>query len=188
MRLILFIIVAIVQLGSIGWMLGSRELMLRKGQAVRFIVEPVDPYDPFRGRYVALNFAESDVEYVGDFDYGDTAYGVLEVDPEGYARITELVPEAPEGKQLYLRVEVLGLRWRDAVGDKPSARVTQVKLPFDRYYMNEHAAPEAERIYREAVGRQAEANETAKRENYLVARILDGKAVAQSLVLRGEVF
>lgn len=53
---------------------------LHSGTAFRFQVEPYDPYDPFRGRYVAL--------YVPAPPHGEgEGYALLEVDEEGYAQV-----------------------------------------------------------------------------------------------------
>lgn len=182
-RLLLFLLAAAVQLGVIGWMLGSREVVLRKGQPVKFVVAPVDPYDPFRGRYVALSFPADTVEAPEDASVGDIVYAILDVDSEGYATVANLETTPPAGSMAYLEVTIRHLySEQDEEGEEPRMMVW-INLPFDRYYMNEHTAPEAERIYREALRDETEAN---ARENYLVVKVHKGRAVAEQLVLRGE--
>ena len=55
---------------------------LRFGESYKVEVEPYDPYDPFRGRYVALSTRLPN--YSG---YGK--YALLERDSRGYALITD---------------------------------------------------------------------------------------------------
>ena len=56
-RFALFVIVALVQLAVAGNSIVQSELALRSGEAIRFQIQPVDPVDAFRGRYVAIRFA-----------------------------------------------------------------------------------------------------------------------------------
>ena len=53
--LMLFIILAIIQLSIPAYMSLSREINLGKGTLYKIRTGPVDPYDIFRGRYVALS-------------------------------------------------------------------------------------------------------------------------------------
>ncbi len=57
LRLALFVVVALVQLAVAGGAIVKSELALRTGEAFRFRIQPVDPVDAFRGRYVAIRFA-----------------------------------------------------------------------------------------------------------------------------------
>ena len=57
--LIIALIGLAAQFSVMGLMIARREMTLRNGVVCRFLTAPVDPYDAFRGRYVALNFAEN---------------------------------------------------------------------------------------------------------------------------------
>ena len=55
------VIIAFVLLALIQWvlparMIWEREEVLQIGKEFKFIVEPIDPEDPFKGRYINLNF------------------------------------------------------------------------------------------------------------------------------------
>ena len=52
----LFGIVCFVQVGVIASQIISYERVLKEGEVFYFKVLPLDPYDPFRGRYVTLRF------------------------------------------------------------------------------------------------------------------------------------
>ena len=71
------------------------ETMLREGTALRLALQPVDPYDAMRGRYLALSFTESTREHSlpDGMRPGDTLYAVLGADPDGLAHITRLSRE-----------------------------------------------------------------------------------------------
>lgn len=61
---------------------------LYNGESYKFEVAPYDPYDPFRGRYVAIRTAVP-------LYHGDGEYAVLQKDDNGYANITEWTAEKP---------------------------------------------------------------------------------------------
>jgi hypothetical protein len=79
-------------------MILGRERVLEKGTEVKFRVVPVDPYDPFRGRYVRINvqpMIDERIEWPQDLKRGDEAFVLLEPDAEGFARSTAVVAERP---------------------------------------------------------------------------------------------
>lgn len=156
-------------------MMLERELTLRFGEAFRFETAPVDPYDPFRGRYVALAFSVANVsaEVVDkDLPSGET-FATIETDDRGYARIASLHRNPPpEGN--YLAVDAFRMH----------NGTYRVSLPFDRYYMNELAAPEAERQYA-AETRRREAEGEEGKGDYALVRVREGMGVIEGLYLNG---
>jgi uncharacterized membrane-anchored protein len=192
-KYLVLLLIALAQIGVVAWMIGSRERTLANGREVKFVTRPVDPSDPFRGRYVALNFEaetfKTDME--PDLKSGEAGYAVFKVDAEGYASIVTLVHEPPSHETRYFPVSVryTEVNAHPNTGSETNApaRTYMLKFPFDRYYMNEKAAPEAESAYREAnrVTRGEEKKEMT-RDNYLAVRILDGKAVAEHLYIKGQ--
>jgi uncharacterized membrane-anchored protein len=59
-------------LGIVAW----NEWKIRTGTEVRLRTGPVDPVDPFRGRYITLRYEISRIS-VSDAEAGDTVYVVL---------------------------------------------------------------------------------------------------------------
>lgn len=114
--------------------------------AYDFKLSLYDPYDPLRGRYVRLD-SVMEVTLPGtaenEFAYGDRIYASLERDPEGFAEITGL-HKTPPANGDYIKVEY---RWSNLDhGSRVREMLTHtVELPFDRFYMNEKAAPEMEK-------------------------------------------
>lgn len=165
----LFAFLVIAQLAVPAWMILSRERTLEHGEVYKFKTRPVDPYDPFRGRYVALGIEpdEAPVPKGPELHRNQKVYAILERDEEGFAQVSELSLTRPEGDN-YIRVKV------GYVSDN-SARL---RWPFDRYYMDEHQAPEAERVYRN--------NSRSDEHNaHLTVRVREGSAVLEELFIEG---
>jgi uncharacterized membrane-anchored protein len=55
-RLIAALIVALAQIGFLGWIIAGRAAVLRDGREITLKVEPVDPRDLLRGDYVRLGY------------------------------------------------------------------------------------------------------------------------------------
>ena len=120
----------------------------------------MDPYDAFRGRYVALQFA---VASSSDDNINRKVWVRFDADDKGFAKIKE------ESKT--------PLAGDDAV--LATRRYGTLHFPFDRYYMEENAAPKAETAYR--------ANSRSQHQNaYATVRILDGRAAIEELYIDGK--
>lgn len=113
----------------------------------RFKVELVDPYDAFRGRYVALSPVRQTVRISeeNDFKHWGNIYAVLERGKDGFARVVDLSNKLVHGK-INLRVEYV-----DRVQGEADVSEYIVNFPFTRYYMNEYLAPKAEEVFLNAL-------------------------------------
>ena len=150
-------------------MIMQREMVLKQGTAFRFKTAPVDPYDAFRGRYVAIRVDAGKVIPPAGLTLkpGDKVFALLTNDQNGFAQVSGVSRTRPAGGD-YLEATV-----RYSVGD------TLLDLPIDRYYMTEKAAPRAEQIYREHSLR-------GKQEAYVIVRIRNGFAVIEGLYINGQ--
>ncbi len=131
------------------------------GTAYRFETAPVDPVDPFRGRYVALAFPVANVPIAGEGELGGEAYARVEVGDDGLARLREVYVHPPEGIDS-VPVEVLSTHGQRA----------RVRLAFDRFYLPEEQAPLVEQQMRDRRGR-----------SIAVVRVRPGHAVLEELRL-----
>lgn len=167
----LFLCLALAQLIVPLSMIAKREIVLRDGVRFKFKVAPVDPYDAFRGRYVALRVDESSVPQVKEIElkYGQAVYALIIVDAQGFAKLAGATINRPEDKA-YICARVAG---------RPYNNKVNLDLPIDRYYMEERAAPLAEKIYQQHVQRN-------KQDAYILVRIKDGFAVIESLYVGGQ--
>lgn len=162
--LALFAFVALLQLAAPGYTIWRQERTIAFGKSFKFRTEPVDPYDAFRGRYVALAFRDVWPRKLADAtpQAAAVAYASLAVDAEGFAIFDEAFAAPPKDRP-YLKTK-WGFDGR-------------LILPFDRYYLDEFKASEAERAYRE------KAREDAA---WLVVRVLDGNWALEDLYLAGR--
>ncbi len=170
------VLVCAVQWAIPALLIQLNQATLGEGTAYRFRTAPVDPIDPFRGRYVALDFIAALVEVPATQDYEVDArlYAPIQVGEDGYAYLLPPLPQAPEhGDYLVVRVG-----WRD------EAHQLRLRLPFDRYYMSEDLAPQAERIYWDSNRMQIPGDEEdPRRPAYAVVRVRGNNAVIEELYI-----
>ena len=166
----LFSCLALAQIAAPISMIARREVVLRDGAQYRFRTAPVDPYDAFRGRYVALAMEENKAPVPSGvkLGYGQKVYAHIEQDDQGFAKISRVTMERPSG-DAYLAVHVRRVR-KDHVS---------LSMPFDRYYMEEKAAPAAEAAYRKHSTRES-------KNAYVTVRIKNGFAVLEELYVDGK--
>lgn len=177
LRLAVLLVVGAVQLSVPIGMIVARERVLAEGAVWRFRTAPVDPADPFRGRYVALSFDQSTAPVPEGLtvEHGEQVIVPLSEGPDGFARLGPVRRESPEkGEYLRLRVHWIG---RTEEGERP---VAHVQLPFDRLYLEEGVAPRAEEVYRELTGGEEALDAWA------VVRVLGGRAVLEDVVVEGR--
>lgn len=167
----LFLCLALIQLVVPLSMIAKREVVLRDGVQFKFKVAPVDPYDAFRGRYVALRVDESYVPAPKEVKVkgGQTAYALIDVDAQGFAKLSGLTTSRPREKS-YIQSKVTHVSYDKKI---------YLDLPINRYYMEEKAAPAAEKVYQRYAQRD-------KKDAYVVVRIKDGFAVIESLYVGGQ--
>jgi len=166
---IAIIILALIQLAVPSWMISSSEDILKDGEQFKFKTAPVDPYDIFRGRYVALAMEQDRVAVEDEFwvEVGQNVYLGIENDDQGYAQVTSAHLRRPEGGS-YIK----------ASSRYVAKNQLFFRLPFDRYYMNEKKAPRAEKLYRDT--------NREKRDAHVVVRVLNGKALIEALYIDGK--
>ena len=151
-------------------MIAKRESILKDGVSFRFKTAPVDPYDAFRGRYVALGVEANKVAKPQGVDLrrGQKVYAHIVVDENGFAKISQITTQKPKGLPFLI-----------AKVSYPSENEVFLSLPIDRYYMEEKAAPRAEQVYRKHSVRD-------KQDAYVIVRVKDGFAVIEGLYIGGQ--
>ena len=156
-RLLIFIPLAVIQLAVPGWMIYRQEQVLHHGREFKFQTAPVDPYDAFRGRYVALQFA---VASSSGYNIKRKVWVRFDLDDKGFAKIKEVSKTPMAGDDVVIATNRYG----------------RLQFPFDRYYMDERAAPKAESAYRD--------NSRSGHQNaYVTVRILNGRAAIEELYI-----
>lgn len=162
-------------------MIKSRENVLRNGELFRFKTRPIDPADPFQGRYVRLGYKEDYIPYSEDqkpdLVYKEPIYVSIETGSDGYARFSGWSRVLPvEGHFLKTRYHGRKQEWSQKT-KKSIYKGIRLDIPFDRFYMDEAKAPRAEKLAREA---------SRNTNCWAEVRVLDGKAVIEDVFAKGQ--
>ena len=142
MKKFILIFVIIAQLSIPAYMVYRYENTLKNGDLFRFRVYPIDPYDPFRGRYVHLNFNSVNVAYNGkeEITYGDFVYVSIEKEASGETKFIEAFKQKPStGNYLKMASRTFN----------QSSSSLDVRFILDRYYSRETKALAIETVVRE---------------------------------------
>lgn len=181
LRMVLLIVVGVIQLAVPGWMVFEQEQTLRLGTEYKFQTAPVDPYDLFRGRYVALRFTAQTVKQEpGEetFPSNSKVYVAVKADKAGFAKVERVSLKPIKGDNVFQAK----LRWISRAGNTPKEPFDQLHLefPFDKYFMEETLAPQAEQAYRAANRRNSD-NQT-----WALVRLRRGKTALVDLIVDGQ--
>lgn len=164
--MLLFSIVAILQLLVPLYMVWHWENVLNTGRPFYWETAPVDPYDMLKGRYVDLGFKEQKGKILDDarLEYGQKAFAVV-AEQDGKTVITGISIRQPQD-DAFVRVTVQYIE----------TGIAHVSLPFRRYYLPEELAPAAERAYQKSAGKDGRA----------LIRMKDGYGVVEQLYIGNQ--
>lgn len=165
-----FLAVALVQLYIPAKMILDKEDTLNSGKTYKFKTEPIDPSDPFRGKYITLNFEDNSVRVKSwkEWEDGETVYALLR-DSAGYAKPKSIQKYFPSEGSDFIKVKIRYIYSNDR-------NEVLLEYPFDRYYMEESKAYEAEQVYR-----QAQTDSTQK--TYALVMVKNGDAVLKDVMI-----
>lgn len=161
--------VALLQLYVPVNMILGRESILKNGKQYKFKAAPVDPNDPFRGKYIVLQY-DARVARVKDksiWDNEQPLFVVIDTDKDGYAKVDTILKERPFGTKDFIKAKVDYVSYDSLV---------YIDYPFNRYYMEEHKAPEAEKLYVQSV-------RDTSHKTYSLVCIKDGEAVLKDVFI-----
>ena len=143
------------------------------GTIFKFKVGPVDPYDPFRGKYITLTFMDNSVirDTLEKFTYSESAFVLVEADSTGMAQVKSISHSTfPEPYYFEATVSSASVAYSD------NFQTIRVEFPFNKFFLEETIAPGAETVYRET------RNDTVPA--YALVSILEGKAVLRDVIIR----
>ena len=163
-----FIIVAFIQLYVPAKMILDNEDVIKTGTVYKFKTQPIDPNDPFRGKYIVLryearNFKISNPNY---WKRNEEVYVEFLINEDGYAKIKAITKKKPTHTSAYVITKVDYVH-NNSIG---------INYPFNRYYMEESKAYEAEVVYRDA---QRDGLQTT----YALVSIKNGAAVLKDVLI-----
>jgi uncharacterized membrane-anchored protein len=162
-------------------MIHKKERVLQFGEPVRLLTRPIDPADPFQGRYVVLAYRHDYIPYSEDekpdLKRKEPIYAIIENGEDGFARFTDWSRTEP-ASGLYLKTRYTYAKYRyNQKTRKRTYKGIRIDLPFDRFYMEEAKAPRAEKLARDA---------SRSTNCWAVVRILNGDAVIEDVFAEGQ--
>lgn len=168
---IVFISVALVQLFIPAKMIFDREDVLSTGKEFKFRTEPIDPNDPFRGKYITLHYSENSIQIQNELEWNNNEiiFVMLTTDKNGYAMIKSVSKSKPIKESDFVRTKI------DYIQNADTLRIF-VEYPFTRFYMEESKAPMAELVYNETI---VDTNNVT----YGLVSIKDGDAVLKDVLI-----
>lgn len=145
-RLIAFIVSALILLAIPAGQILRYETVILKGKTFMFECEPYDPYDPFRGRYVRISVGNevtlSKSIKASDSSWrGISGWTIVEIGKKGLAHCVGFTLEKPSSGN-YIKCKA-----KEVYQDK-GQKTWRVDLEVDRIFMNEDIAPKAEQAQR----------------------------------------
>ena len=145
--IIAFVCTVLVQLAFPLKMIFDRELILLRGETFLMKIEPIDPYDAFRGRYVSINYTNVTAPIPWSmqqehYKFDHDLFIPLKKAANGEAIYQEAREIRPTDTDIYLRVT--------PEGPTVDYETVWIDIPDKRYYMNEYKAPIADRIIKDA--------------------------------------
>ncbi len=149
----------------------QHEQTLTKGTLFKIKCSAPDPYDPLRGRYLAVRPEQRVVKVPAGMklQHGTRIYGSLATGPDGLASVTG-ISLSPPATGDFIRLE----------SGYADAGEAQIQWPFDRFYLNEKLAPEADAWLAE--------NIRSTQGILAEVRVLNGRAVLADLTFDGKPF
>ena len=168
---IIFVVIAVLQLFAPANMIYNQEHILKTGTLYKFKTQPIDPNDPFRGKYVTLSYElNSAKSRDSTLQKDDKILVYLEKDNSGYAQVKAVSKTKIENEKDFIEVKV---DWYN-----PYTNDVGFSLPFNRYYMQEFKAKPAENIYRKYNSVLDTINQT-----YALVSVKNGDAVLKEVYI-----
>lgn len=169
--LIIFGIAALAQWAAPLSQIWTHERTLTQGTLIKLKCSAPDPYDPLRGRYLAVRpeQREADVPAGLKLERGAHVYATLTAGADGLATVSSLSLTPPTSGD-FIRVKT---------GYAYESKAT-ILWPFERFYINEKLAPEADKWFAE--------NIRSTKGIIAEVRVLNGRAVLADLSLDGRSF
>jgi uncharacterized membrane-anchored protein len=167
----LFLIICIIQLYIPFSMIRNQNKILQHGTSYKFRTAPIDPNDPFLGKYVRLHFTASEaiVDNNEEWGYDDEVFVTLDTDETGFAKIKEVTRKTPGSSDDFVRARIRYI-------ERDSVCKLFLDYAFDKFYMEEFKAPEAEKVYMES---RVDSTQIA----YALIKVKNGKSAIENVYI-----
>ncbi|MBK8624042.1 MAG: GDYXXLXY domain-containing protein [Saprospiraceae bacterium] len=134
--LLIFIFLALIQIAVPGYLIFNKNQTISQGTVFKFKTLPIDPAEPFVGRYVDLRFDQDTFSSLDAKYYREDADVYVEITKgiDSFAIIKSIALEPSDFKEHYIKATVQYV----------SEGKVFIKYPFTRFYMEESKAPKAD--------------------------------------------
>jgi len=166
----LFTVMVLVQIAVPAYMAYSSEETRAEGRIYKFELGAIDPYDPFRGKFIILNPRENFLSGYHASCIDCPLYASFTENERGFAELTALSDYSPASSE-YIQVTS-----RSNNTMRGQERGTLITYPFSKYFMNEHKAKPAEDLIRAA-------RRDTTRSTYAEVSVLNGKAQVLNIMI-----
>lgn len=168
----LFILVILTQLYVPLKMILDEENVLKTGKEFKFETAPVDPEDPFRGKYISLRFKNNSfpIENKKKWTRHEEVFVIIKNNSKGFAEIENVTTEKPVNTSNFVTAKI-----EHIISTNKSKKIT-IKYPFERFYMEEFKAKEAELL-------AADTFKDNTKTVYAYVFIKNGKAVLSNVFI-----
>lgn len=166
-----FILLVFVQLFVPAKMIFDQENVLKTGTEYKFLTRPIDPNDPFRGKYITLSYKNNTYQIREENDWmsREEVYVVLTNDKDGFAKIKSVSKEEPPATLDFIKAKIRYINSKNKM---------VIDFPFDRYYMEESKALEAEKAYNES-------QRDTSQITYALVNVRAGQSVLKDVQING---
>ena len=162
----------VMQICTLIYQISSYEYILNFGKTIMLRTRPIDPYDAFRGRYVALDLASVRTEkakYSCKDNCEHIPFYISYTLENNESVINKISMQKPDNDLPYLKLKPRVSRFYD----EPDNLV--FNYPFDRLYMQEDIAMNVDRYNREVFDRHV----------VVVIKAANGKGIVQDVLVDG---
>ncbi len=169
----------------------SSENVLNNGKLYKFKPVARDPFDPFRGKFLRINYDTNGIPTDFDFKEGERVYVSVAKDKQGFAYFDEAFKKPPKGKD-YIeskiswsgmgserRLELIE-RMDDpdfVISDVDVRQTVSIEIPdnLGKFFINEDDAYLAEQVMR-----------AERDKSYIAVKILNGEARLEDIIVKGQ--
>ena len=165
-----FILMVLAQIALPLWSIRSSEVIIKEGASYKFKALPIDPFDPFRGKYVRLAFEVErpiyPIENVEPIQKGQSLYASISLDDEGFVKFDQIFTSPPSNGEAYVKVEC----------NFTNEEGVFIQLKNKRFYMEESLAQPAEDLLRDGLSFET-------KTVYALINILNGESLLSEVMV-----
>lgn len=150
-------------------MIYHTQRIISNGTPYRFYLQPIDPYDVFRGSYVSLNYTIPLISISDSVYTYQDVYVTIGEGTDGFAYFKNAYLQPPKEKD-YIKAKVQFFTNGQVQIDAPEN--------IRYYYLNEKTAPEVESVMNRAIQADSMQNRA-----HVQIRVRKGEAVVEELYI-----